>query len=470
MLNKISIKILIFKFISLLQAELYHNEIIAKVGDQIISKNDVIERAEYTARPLYCRGNTKQDKRIIVNTLIGEKLFSKEVADLQIPNKIKNYLLGRKNQKMREVLFSYIVQDIPKKEAEFSHWYQLSSYEYNIKYLSISESGKIEKIKNQIESGLDLNSIYINHTDNSNDLPTKDGITLFNLDNNALRVSLYSKKWTVGDIVGPIKTDDNLLMFYEIISLKNIIDLNPNYRLLLQDDITKLIYKHINETYYKNYVKKVMSGLSFTLNKSEFKYFSKYVKSWYKNDDVMNLDTDQDNIEQFVSDEILLELNNIPFTVNKVLDWIKVHPLEFRNGYYESMPFEIQLKYAIADLIRDRELNKEAVRIGLNDHPLVLNEYEKWYDNYKAMKMRDDIIGNVELNSMNAPNELNIYFSSLTKKYSDQIWINIDAINQLNLSSIDMIALNKTGPYSVKTPIFPIITSKHQFNYGRILD
>ena len=86
------------------------------------------------------------------------------------------------------------------------------------------------------------------------------------------------------------------------------------------------------------------------------------------------------------------------------------------------------------------------------------------------MKMRDDIIGNVELNSMNAPNELNIYFSSLTKKYSDQIWINIDAINQLNLSSIDMVALNKTGPYSIKTPIFPIITSKHQFNYGRILD
>ena len=33
-------------------------------------KNDVIERAEYTARPIYCRGNTKLDKRIIVNTLI----------------------------------------------------------------------------------------------------------------------------------------------------------------------------------------------------------------------------------------------------------------------------------------------------------------------------------------------------------------------------------------------------------------
>ena len=213
-----------------------------------------------------------------------------------------------------------------------------------------------------------------------------------------------------------------------------------------------------------------MKGSSFSLNESEFIYFADYVKSWYKKGKTFSIDRDQSKIEQNLEQKFLLKLNDISISINEVLDWIKVHPLEFRSGYYENLPFNIQLKYALADLIRDRKLNKEAEHLGLNNHPLVINEYEKWYDNYMAMKVRDKIVGNKELNSMNVPKELNTYFSSLTEKYSEQIWININAINQLELSSIDMIVLNKTGPYEINTPIFPIITSQHQFDYGRILD
>ena len=134
------------------------------------------------------------------------------------------------------------------------------------------------------------------------------------------------------------------------------------------------------------------------------------------------------------------------------------------------MVFEIQLKYALADLIRDRKLNEEAKRIGLDRHPLVLREYENWRDNYQAMKIRNDIIGNIKLNSIDVPIELNNFFKNLTSKYSDKIWINTKVVERLELSSIDMVVLNETGPYEINTPIFPIITSHHQFDYGKVLD
>ena len=54
-------------------------EVIAHIGDKVITVQDFIERAEYTPRPLYCKGNSTIDKRIILNTLIGEKLFSMEM-------------------------------------------------------------------------------------------------------------------------------------------------------------------------------------------------------------------------------------------------------------------------------------------------------------------------------------------------------------------------------------------------------
>ena len=46
-------------------------EVIAQIGDRVITVQDFIERAEYTPRPLYCKGNSTIDNRIILNTLIG---------------------------------------------------------------------------------------------------------------------------------------------------------------------------------------------------------------------------------------------------------------------------------------------------------------------------------------------------------------------------------------------------------------
>ena len=42
----------------------------------------------------------------------------------------------------------------------------------------------------------------------------------------------------------------------------------------------------------------------------------------------------------------------------------------------------------------------------------------------------------------------------------------IDAFDAIDISTIDMIAYNKLGPYKLAVPTFPIITDHHQLNFG----
>ncbi len=463
--------IVILHFTFYLFAGTNTNEIIAKIGDQIIFVNDVIERAEYTIRPLYCRGNSNLDKKIIVNTLIGEKLFSKELDNKVLPNQISNYLIGRRNQKMRDILFFDVVKNNSNNVDGYSHWYDLSGIEYDIYYLTVTDTRAIEEIKLQMDNGIDLSEIFYNLGGEVKDLPKKENITLFNIDNIALRNSLFQKRWRIGDINGPIKTTDQLTMFYEIYGVKNKVDLNPNHIETNHQEITNLVIRNELEKNYQRFVKNLMSGLSFTLDPKGYEIFVDIVNSWYKKSENVNTSGIGDNrfieMGEHSSQQTLLILDEIPITIHEVLNWINIHPLIFREGYYKKISFNIQLKYALADLIRDRALNIEAENRGLAKHPEVLREYEKWYDNYQALKNRNNIIGNVELSSLQVPDSLNKYFCSLSKKYSDQIWINIDAIEKLDLSSIDMIAFNKTGNYKLHTPVFPIITSHHQFDFGQ---
>ena len=115
-----------------------------------------------------------------------------------------------------------------------------------------------------------------------------------------------------------------------------------------------------------------------------------------------------------------------------MLDWIATHPLVFRDGYYKNLHFSEQLKYALADLIRDRTLNNKSREFNLDKHPKVIAEYDKWYDNYWAIVKREEIMGEESRpNSIKVSSKLNKYFTSLMQKNSDQIGINVDILNDI---------------------------------------
>ena len=83
-------------------------KILVKIGDKTISVNEFIHRAEYTIRPKYCNQDNYIHKKIILNSLIAEKLLALEAAgrnELAEDVQFQDYIRGRKEQAMRQWLY-----------------------------------------------------------------------------------------------------------------------------------------------------------------------------------------------------------------------------------------------------------------------------------------------------------------------------------------------------------------------------
>ena len=464
------IRIILLLTVSFLLSSDYNaNNILVKIGEKEILVSDFLKRAEYSPRPLYCRGNTELDKRIILNSLIGEKLFSMENDLTELPQKVNNYLDGRKKQKMREVFFNEISENSKMKIEDFSHWFDLSQVEYDIFYLSVFNDQAIENIINELNNGKNIREIFYQYSDG--DIPTRKAVNIFNIDNRSIREKLFAKKFSSGDIIGPLLTDDNITMFIEIDKVGEKINLNPNSILQNYDEVESIINSHIAEKSYQLYTQDIMTNMSFTLNPDIYFDFVEFINTWYDEIDKTRKDDNHKPIKREIDlHAILLTLDGKEYSVSDIMDWIDLHPLVFRDGYYEKMDFSNQVKFALADLIRDMKVDLRAENIGLNNHRSVILEYEMWYDNYCALELRDEILGqDLQLNSLNVRDELNEYFLLLAQKYSDIIMINVDLLSSITISNIDMITYNKVGPYKFVVPPFPIITDHHQFDYGNAI-
>ena len=81
--------------------------ILVKVGSRTITLQDFIRRAEYSIRPLYCRQANYIHKKIILNSLIAEKLFALEAekakVDLLDYGFFQSFIRGRSEQAMRQL-------------------------------------------------------------------------------------------------------------------------------------------------------------------------------------------------------------------------------------------------------------------------------------------------------------------------------------------------------------------------------
>ena len=74
---------ILFLFLSCAEKPFVPEEaVLAQVGEKFITIQDFIRRAEYTIRPDYCRQDNYIHKKIILNSLIAEKLASLEFEKL----------------------------------------------------------------------------------------------------------------------------------------------------------------------------------------------------------------------------------------------------------------------------------------------------------------------------------------------------------------------------------------------------
>ena len=96
-LSCIAFVIIIFSCVT--HNEVDDNQVLAYVGNQVITIQDFLRRSEYSIRPAYCRQSNYIHKKIVLNSLIAEKMTALEMKKrddkiLDGPN-FKKFLKGR---------------------------------------------------------------------------------------------------------------------------------------------------------------------------------------------------------------------------------------------------------------------------------------------------------------------------------------------------------------------------------------
>lgn len=466
-------------------------DLLITIKDRQISAEEFIKRAEYTIRPAYCRGESPIDKKIIFNSLVAEKLFALEAGEdneLTRNDEFQTYMLGRLEQSMRQYYYNdnaYIKATVA--DSEVNQVFAHVGKKYRISYISVNSEEKAKYLADVIEKHpVSLDSIILDLT-GSGEIPTREiGYHDPDLDSEIAEV-LFSKELANGDKIGPVKTDKNEYVFMEVKGWTKSVSLSSGKQQQDWLDLKEKIKNRKAAEIYQAEVLNLMSGKSVTFNQDNFKTLVNLLGPQYVKESSEMKEELKDKL--FLSQKDKEALRNIGNSLDKLANkellnysgkvWtfkdfeneLAKHPLVFRNPKFKKSQFAEQLKLAIIDMIRDREITSVAYELGYQDKPQVKQNYSMWRDNLLAQYYKNEILKQSPQKNLGTMALIDSVFNpkvqELQKKYSEDIFVDVDLFNDLKLTRIDMIALQKQMPFPIVVPSFPQLTNTHQMNYGK---
>ena len=469
--------------------------IMARVGDRVITKDEFIERAEYTIRPPYLKQDLYITKKEILNSLIAEKLLAIDGGDsteLAKNEKFTLFVQGRKEQAMRQLYFQKNMYDkVKPKKKELDAVYNLAGRSYDIEFASVNNKDFSSYINDQVfNKKRDLADVVLEKT-GADSMPSRQ--VKFNMQEiDKVRSALYEHPVENGQIIGPLHLEDQDL-FLKVRGWRDKVAVAPQDIQNRWHDVKQhVIFKHAGEIYDKH-VLKLMKGKRVDFDRDTFIALINILGPVYfpdaenKQADVKrNLWGQHEQEEQIpdslkqrlqaIEDRPLLKCDGKTWTVRDLGREMALHPLQFRQKKYPKKKFGNQLRLAIVDLIRDKYITQEAYDQGLNQMPIIRIKEQMWRDAFLAGYKRDEILAKAgvlkDFEKDYMPileNTMNPVIDSLQAKYSSEIQINTDALEEAKLTRIDMLAIYTNQPYPVVVPGFPVLTTDVWLDYGKKL-
>jgi len=477
-------------------------KILVKIGSKSISVDEFTRRAEYIVRPPYCDSNTDIHKKIVLNSLIAEKLMAIDAGqDNSFLNsvRVKSQLEGRKEQAMRLVQFFHKAYDQALIDSmDIKKYFLNAGREYKVAYFNVSDSvtarntqvGLFEE-KMTFKKAFQQLGLF---TD-----PPKREINWTTFEHDAILESLYGRTLEKDQIVGPIIIDENQFMFFKVLDWTNealITEKDHDDRLQL---VTDRLRKKNARLIYDQYIYSVMKGKSIEFNPDTFRRLTDILGPYYfksgaqkqelANKNIIGLKDQQsgedldEGYPQFHTDmeEIanspLFEVDGIIWTVQKLVDEFSKHPLVFRKKRMEQKDFGKELQMAIIDMVRDKHLTAKAYDDGYDKLPGVIREHQMWQDHLNYQYYKANYLKSLHIDSSLAQNQLKVIdlylnplVDSLQAKYSEMVKINMEEFNQIKLTRIQMSVIQQNVPYAKPVPGFPIITTDFRLSYGKIMN
>lgn len=466
--------------------------ILAKVGEKTISLNEFIRRAEYTIRPSYCKGNTNIHKKIILNSLIAEKMFSSEAGadnELLKNEKFQRYLRGRKEQAMRQWLYhKQLYEKIKIDPARTKKVFQLAGRKYRVQYFSMSNIDLATEVAAQLQKdGATFEDVYF-ELSGTDSIPSREVAWQAN-ESGAIQDALFSDTIQVGQVIGPLRAEDNSFIVMKIKGWTERLAISDRDIKQRWQDVTEQLTREEAVKYFAQYAGNLMKGKRIVFSKTMYKkivevfapvYLSSakekkelFLHSVFNKEvgDSANIVQNLDNTLENNRDEPLYELDGQVVTVGEFARDLDMHPLVFRKKRIGKADFAEQLKLAIVDMVRDKFITQDAYKRGYDKAVAVKRVVSMWQDALVALYQKYKYLDGKKLedkSDLQIINDiLNPYIDTLQKKYSYIIEIDVDHFNEIQLSHIDLFAMQENVPYPVIVPSFPQLTTDPWLDYGK---
>lgn len=469
-------------------------KILVNIADKAtISVNEFLRRAEYVPRPDYCKANTYLHKKIILNSLIAEKILALEAEkDTILKNNIEfeRFIKGHKEQAMRQYMHHVESTDkVVLEKKEIINAYKYAGREYQISYFTLDDSSDAQKAQRELIKNPKLfNEIYSRATGDTSAVPKRE-VKWNSNDPKIMFQALFLDDLKKDQVLEPIKVNEKNFVFIKILSWTNDLAITEKQIQERQNNVAEKLTTIKASDIWDKRVEQIMRNKRMDFNKDVFYKLSDLLYEVYfpsveeKRDDAIDKLWRKDEDEQApksiqnMSDEDLL---NEPFfsvdgKVWSVRDFHKElmsHPLVFRSRHMSSKNFPREFRLAVADLVRDHCVTEKAYEAGYDNITIVKRNMSMWEDTFLALNKKHKYLDSVKEKRSFAENyheilkeTLNPFINELQKKYYKKIKLDFDTFEKISLSSIDLYVKYNDLPYQDVVPLFPVITTDHLIEY-----
>jgi hypothetical protein len=457
-----------------------YENILAIVADDTIYANDFISRCEYNVRPDFCQNNGYHDKAICLNSMIGEKLLAmenKENRAFASNQWVQEKLKGIQEQAMREILIrEQVVDKIKIPAEEVKQGYINSQKNVFTESVFIPENIDPLAVYQAACQGIEIKSLKEKYPGVSQSYENE--VKWGQMDE-TIQQAIYSKEITKGSLIKPLKTSGGYWLI-KVKSWTETVELSPGNRDQQMENIrAKLKDYYIRKNYYQ-YASEMMKGKRIDFVEDSWKILVSILQPVYVKNEADNLPSaaeigqiDADLLPS--ADKTLMSIDGELWMLDDLRKAIRIHPLVINTQRITKENFPKRLQAAIAGLITDMYLTKQAYERKLERSKAVLREVKTWETYLSFLNQRDTyllkkgfkgVIGKDYFEVFD--NYLNPYLDTLKAKYNEVVRYNPDLLKEIELTRIPMVMHHSGGPYTQVVPPFPLLTNAVKTNYQRL--
>ncbi|MCU0413421.1 MAG: peptidylprolyl isomerase [Ignavibacteriaceae bacterium] len=383
-------------------------KIIAKVGSEIISESEFIERYELTPQLVAgIKGAEDALKKEVLYSIVAEKLWALEAESMGLDNSelIKSTYRAIEKMYVRDALYRQeILSKVKLSDEYLIEAFRRNSLSLDLNYLFSEDEAEINDFFTQLINGVDFYSIFLKRPESTLQ-ETPYVVSYGQMDKNVEDI-LYDLK--LGEFTRPIKAPNGWYIFRLLSTEQKVIE-DAQQAEEQQKYVLKVAEKTFTDSIYKDFYSKFFKDATAETNRELFLKLADLVEETLKTrsekekipaeEKVYIVPEDLYKIETELGPELLnaefVKMNSQFATISDFLQELSIE--KFYVDSLDNNHIKGRLNYAVKIFIEHELLSREGYKRGLQNLPEVQRYLKMWRDYYLTETLRKEISENIKI-------------------------------------------------------------------------